>query len=177
MQCNDNHSHSFNTNWFFFFIIQSISYFSSTRRDIQIFVCLSFVIQVSSIHNITFHCNRIQLKCSLTKINRKSLFFSKMNDFALVNFRNIFSFCMILRITNSKTKRWNFSLIWMNDIFRVRFEFVIKSIIRRFVKIFNRIFESQRRFCEMILWFATYCIWYSVQLTLELTRRCAAIFS
>ena len=73
-----------------FKIIQSIEKFENVFKIYR--VCLSLIIQISFVHNITFHCKRIQLTCSWTKTNRKNLFFSKMNDFFLVNFRNIFFF-------------------------------------------------------------------------------------
>ena len=64
----------------------------------------------------------------------------------------------------------------MNDIFRVRFELIIKSIMRRFVKIFNKILSSQRCFWKTIRLIVAYCIWYVKQLMFN-ERKCAIILS
>ena len=155
-------------------VIQSVEKFENVFNTYR--VCLPLVTQVSSVHSITFHCNRVQLRCSWANASRNSLFFSEMSDFPLANLRNIPSFCIALRMTDSETKRWSFWLTWMKGIRRVRLELVIKSAMRRLVGVFNKALGSQRRFWGVTRLIAAYCTWYVVQLMFN-ERRCAAMLS
>ena len=125
-------------------------------------VCRPSVTQVSSVHSIRFHCNRVQYRCSCAQASRRSLFFSEIGDLCLANLLKIPSRLIARRSTVSDTCNSKVLMTSSHGIRRVRFELVMKSAIRLRDGVLSKALGPQRCFCGVGLVFFAYRICLSV---------------
>jgi len=94
--------HPQNIHPFFLWCLSTIqvgSYSSPGRRVTQLRVCLPPVIQVSSVHNIWYHCSIVHCTCSRAQASRCSRFVSVIRGFRIAGRRWKPSLKRAVRIT------------------------------------------------------------------------------